>query len=74
MTKKYLVKQNCYCEGYLHEITNYPRKGLEVKLLNKGDIVELDKKWNNFYGSYIRVIKNNVMYDIKPEYLEEIED
>lgn len=60
------VVNDCFCEGYLHEITNYPREGLEEKKLKKGDIVTVEKKWSNFYGTYIRVKKEggNYSYDI----------
>lgn len=69
---KYKVKEDCFCEGYLHEICNYPRPGLKEMKLLKDDIVVLDKEWSNFYGSYLRVIKNDNKYDIKHKYLEQI--
>lgn len=67
---KYEVKEDCYCEHYLHESTNYPRKGLVEKKLKKGDIVDLKEKWSNLYGTYMRVLKDNVEYDIFPKHLK----
>lgn len=73
MIKEYFkVKSDCFCEGYIHEKTNYPRPGLIEKKLLKDDIVQLVKQWSNFYGTYLRVIKDEVEYDILPEYLERI--
>lgn len=70
--KTYKVKTDCFCEGYLHEVTNYPREGLKIKALFKDDIVEFKEQWSNFYGSYFRVIKNGTYYDMLPKNLEEI--
>jgi hypothetical protein len=61
------IKSDCFCEGYLHELSKYPRPGLVEKKLKAGDIVELVLTWNNFYGYYVRVQKDGVIYDIKPE-------
>lgn len=68
---KYKVTKDCFCEHYLHEITNYPRKGLVEKKLKEGDIVILVKKWSNLYGYYYRVEKDDIEYDINPLNLEE---
>lgn len=70
--RKFRVKEDCYCEGYLHEATNYPREGLKVKKLSEGEEVELIEEWSNFYGSYLRVEKNGTHYDMLPKNLEEI--
>lgn len=70
MIKTYKVKVDCFCEGYLHELLNYYRKGLIEKKLHKDDIVEFDMEWSNFYGSYIRVEKDGIKYDIPHEKLE----
>jgi len=70
--KKYKVKEDCFCEHYLHEITNYPREGLVEKKLLKNDIVEIEKEWSNFYGNYLRVTKDDTYYDIPHNKLEEI--
>ncbi len=70
--KTYKVKIDCFCEGYLHEATNYPREGLKIKALLKDDVVEFKEQWSNFYGSYFRVIKNGTHYDVLPKNLEEI--
>jgi hypothetical protein len=68
--KKFRVKVDCFCEGYLHEIMNYPREGLKEKMLLKDDEVELEKEWSNFYGSYLRVIKDGIHYDMLNKNLE----
>jgi hypothetical protein len=70
--RKYRVKVDCFCEGYLHEKFNYPREGLVEKKLFKDDIVEFEKEWSNFYGSYLRVIKDGNSYDIFHNNLEEV--
>jgi hypothetical protein len=69
--KKFKVKVDCFCEGYLHEKLNYPRKGLIEKKLLKDDIVEFKEEWSNFYGSYIRVVKDGKHYDMLRENLLE---
>ena len=70
--RKFLVKEDCFCEHYLHEINNYPRDGLKEKKLLKGDMVEFVKEWWNYYGKFIRVEKDGIEYDIIPEKLQEI--
>jgi hypothetical protein len=70
--RKFRVKEDCFCQGYLHERYNYPRAGLVEKKLKKDDVVELKEEWWNFYGSYLRVIKNGEYYDLLRENLEEI--
>ena len=73
MKKKiFKVKEDCFCEHYIHELTNYPRPGLKELKLLKGEEVELVNEWSNFYGSYLRVQKGNDKYDIPPNKLEEI--
>lgn len=71
--KKLKVTQDCFCQHYIHEKTNYPREGLVEKKLKKGDIVNFDEKFTNFYGTYWRVEKEGVEYDIFPENLSEYE-
>ena len=70
--RKFRVKRDCFCEGYLHEKINYPREGLVEKKLLEGEEVILKEEWSNFYGSYLRVIKDGKHYDITHENLEEI--
>ena len=70
--RKFKVKDDCFCEGYLHEKFNYPREGLVEKKLLKDDDVELKEEWSNFYGSYMRVIKDGKTYDILHKNLQEI--
>ena len=67
MNRQMKIIKDCYCEHYLHEITNYPREGLVEKKLQEGDIVNLVKQWNNFYGEYYRVEKDGEEYDIATE-------
>jgi hypothetical protein len=67
---KYLVIKDCYCQHYLHEKIFYPRQGLEEKKLSAGDEVEFVKEWQNLYGSYLRVEKDGVTYDLLPENLK----
>lgn len=71
---KYIVLEDCFCEHYIHEITNYPRPGLVELKLFKGEEVILVNEWSNFYGSYIRVKKegNDQVYDIPPHKLQKI--
>lgn len=70
--RKFRVKQDCFCEGYLHEMFNYPREGLVEKKLYKDDMVKLKEEWSNFYGSYLRVVKDGKHYDMLPKNLEEV--
>ena len=70
--KKYIVLEDCYCEGYLHEKLRYNRPGLVERKLNKNDEVFFIKEWFNMYGYYYRVEKENITYDINPKYLKEI--
>ena len=73
MIKKYKVIKDCFCEYYLHELLNYPRSGLKELKLCKDDEVELIKEWSNFYGYYLRVKKNDEIYDINPSNLKLIQ-
>lgn len=66
----YKVKHDCFCEGYLHEMLRYYREGLKEKKLIAGDIVEHIEDWSNMYGSYIRVKKDDVIYDMLNKNLE----
>lgn len=70
--RKFRIKEDCFCERYLHEKFNYPRSGLVEMRLQKDDIVELDKEWSNLYGSYLRVKKDGKCYDILHKNLEEV--
>ena len=72
MSKTYRVLKDSYCEAYLHEKLHYPRPGLIEKKLTKDEIVELIDVWNNFYGTFYRVKKNDVWYDMLPENLKEV--
>ena len=71
--EQFRVKHDAYCEGYLHETRNYARPGLVVKKVRTGDVVTLVEAWDNFYGSYLRVEKDGVMYDLNSETLEAIQ-
>lgn len=70
--RKFRVKEDCFCEGYLYEKFNYYREGLVEKRLHKDDVVELKEEWSNFYGKYLRVIKDGENYDMLHKNLEEI--
>ena len=70
--RRFIVKEDCFCQGYLHEKFNYPREGLIEKKLIKGDEVVFKEEWQNLYGKYIRVIKDGKSYDILPEKLQDI--
>lgn len=70
--KKFKVKEDCYCEGYLHELNFYSRKGLEARKLKKGNKVKLVKEWENPYGKYYRVIRKGIQYDIPKQKLKPI--
>lgn len=61
------IKKDCYCEGYLNEISRHYRAGIEVKKLQAGDSIEVIKEFSNFYGTFIRVSKDGIEYDIKPD-------
>lgn len=61
------IKTDCYCEAYLNEISRHYRAGIEVKKLQAGDSVEVVKEFSNLYGAFIRVSKDGIEYDIKPE-------
>lgn len=69
---QYRVLRDTVCQHYLHEVTHYYREGLVERKLCKGEIVELVKKWSNFYGSYCRVKKHgdDYEYDIDPNDLQ----
>lgn len=64
-----LVKVDCFCEGYLHEMLNYPRKGLKVKQLKKGDTVFFDGYFENFFGVFCIVSFNGERFDVKVQNL-----
>ncbi len=70
--KEMEIIKDCFCEHYLHELTNYPRKGLKEKKLSKGDKVDFIKEWVNFYGRYYTVKKDGIQYDMLPENLKSI--
>lgn len=70
--KKFIVVQDCFCEGYLHERFNYNRSGLVEKKLIEDDVVEFVNEWSNVYGTYYTVRKGNETYDIPPGKLIEI--
>lgn len=69
--KKYKVLEDCFCEGYLHELM-YPREGLKERKLTKGDEVIFKTEFQNFYGRFYRVEKDGVTFDIRPDKLQRI--
>ena len=49
------LKRDTRCAHDEHEMTLYPRKGFTPKpILPAGTILQVDKKWSNFYGFYYR--------------------
>lgn len=48
----------------------HPRPGLTEKKLIAGDLVTFTEVFNNFYGSFARVEKDGISYDIKPSNLK----
>ena len=66
---KVKITKECMCEHYLHELTNYPREGLDKmeKTFHVGEEYEVIEKWNNFYGSYYRVEGDNKTHDLSIE-------
>ncbi len=70
---KFKVKEDCYCEHYLHELL-YPRAWLKEKKLQKGDKVKFVREFSNLFGTYFTVKKkgSDTTYDIPPHKLEEI--
>ena len=70
--KKYRIIEDCFCEHYLHEKIKYPRPGLVEKKLNKNDVVDFISEFWNFYGSYIKVRKGTITYDIPLHKLEKL--
>lgn len=68
------VAKDCFCEHYIHEITNYPREGLKEKKLLVDEKVVFINHWKNFYGSYIRCkykdTSDSEYFDISPENLK----
>lgn len=70
--KNYKVTEDCYCEGYLHELMNYPREGLKERKLLKGDEVTFKNEFSNFYGRYYTVVKAGISFDIPPHKLQRI--
>ena len=69
--KEFEVTKDCFCEGYLHELFNYPRE-LKEKKLKKGVVVTFVKEWSNLYGRYYRVRSfGGDTFDILPENLKE---
>lgn len=70
--RKFKVREDCFCERYLHELKNYYHSNLVEKKLFQDDEVYFVKEWGNFYGKYFRVKKDDNTYDIPPNKLIEI--
>ena len=61
---KIKLKKDTRCAHDKHEMFYYPRAGFQPKpILPAGTVLEVDKKWWNFYGVYYRCGK----YDIPVE-------
>lgn len=63
MAKIEIIK-DCFCEHYLHEITKYPRPGLKEKKFQKGQILTLQDKWTNYFGTYFKCKHEDGTVDI----------
>lgn len=66
------VKRQCVCARFLHESTKYPRKGFEKVdepsyTFHPGDQAAFVEEWTNFYGTYWRVRRGNLLYDLEPK-------
>lgn len=49
------LKRDTRCAYDEHEMTMYPREGFIPKpVLPAGTVLNVDKKWMNFYGTYYR--------------------
>lgn len=64
------IKTDCYCEEYLNEIMRHYREGIEVKKLQAGDKVIFIKEWSNLCGTFVKVEKDGVQYDIRPKNIQ----
>jgi len=62
---KIKIIKDCCCEHDLHEMTNYSRYGLTLQEFEDGDVLEVEKEWTNFYGSYYRCTTEKGYADIK---------
>jgi hypothetical protein len=49
------ITTDCMCEGYRHEITNYPRPGLFERKFKTGDVFAVEKEWSNMFGGYYKI-------------------
>lgn len=67
--KTFTVTTDCFCEEYLHEVTNYPRPGLKEKKIQSGDKVVFIEDIHNLYGRFMLVEKESVRYTIKQQNL-----
>lgn len=67
---KIRVIKDCFCEHYLHEVMNYPRKGLVEKRFKAGEEFEVEEDWWNFYGSYYKVNVDGKSHDISKQNCE----
>lgn len=68
------ILRNCFCEHYIHELTNYPREGLVEKKLLEGEEVEFKETYWNCYGTYARVLKDGTSYDVALHNVEEFKE
>jgi hypothetical protein len=64
------IKYDCYCEKWLHETSKGNRRFPERKL-RAGDEVQLVRQWTNLYGTYYRVSKDGIHYDVRPENIQQ---
>lgn len=59
-----IVTRDTQCQGAIHELTRYPREGIDEKLIKEDSIVKFKNEWSNMYGNYIRVTKDGKWYDL----------
>lgn len=61
---KIKLKRDTRCAHDEYEMTMYPRKGFTPKpILPAGTVLQVDKKWQNFYGVYYRCGKYDIPTD-----------
>ena len=70
--KEAIVTDDCFCESEVREVLFFSMSAV-TKTLRKGDVVKIIKLWHpKMYQPLVRVMKDNVYYDIYPKYLKEI--
>jgi len=61
------------CAHDKHELVNYPRSWFKAKpTLPAGTVLEVKKKWSNFFGTYYRCETADGEYDIPIENAKDV--